>query len=584
MKQTQKRRGNLARFLSYFRPHRRLFFLDMAAVVILAACDLLYPNVTRTILSTYIPEARTDRILAASLLLLTVYLIKMGLTYFTAYYGHVMGVRMQADMRRDMFSHLEKLPFTYFDNNKTGALMSRLTGDLFDISELAHHGPEDLLISGILLIGSFIMMASIHLPLTLLTFCLIPLLAALTLRKRREMSATSRQSKEEMGEINAGVENSISGIRVSRAYNAREAEETRFAGYNARFVQARSRYYRVMGQFMASSAFTSDILQLVVLIAGGLFVIGAPETGMPFSYPDLVTFILYVGVFLQPIRKLINFVEQYQNGMTGFGRFCEVMDAVPEADAPDAREITDVRGEITFDNVSFSYGEGGREVLQHISFTVPAGKTLALVGPSGGGKTTICHLIPRFYEIGAGRILLDGTDIRTLTRHSLRAQIGMVAQDLFLFNDTVYANIAYARPDATREEVYAAARAANIEEYILSLPQGYETMVGERGVKLSGGQKQRISIARAFLKNPPILILDEATSALDNVTEKLIQESLNRLSAGRTTIVVAHRLSTIRQADEILLIDREGIAERGTHDELMARGGRYAALSAASAD
>ena len=573
----KKKPSQLARFISYFKPHKTLFFLDLAAAVLLAACELLYPNVTRAILSDYIPGGEWQMILACSALLIAVYVIKYCLTYFTGYWGHVMGVRMQADMRRDMFAHLERLPFSFFDNNKTGSLMSRLTGDLFDVSELAHHGPEDLLISAILLIGSFILMVTVNPWLTLIIFCLVPLLVLITLRKRGEMSDAFRQSKVEMGEINAGLENSISGIRISKAYNASEGEEARFATDNARFVETRRRAVKVMGSFMASSALTSDVLQLVVLIAGGLFVIFAGGEG-GFDYPELVTFILYVNVFLQPIRKLVSFVEQYQNGMSGFSRFCEVMDAEPEEDAPDAKEIDSVRGEIAFSDVSFSYGEGEKQVLHHVSFTLPAGKTLALVGPSGGGKTTICHLIPRFYEVSCGSITVDGQDIRTLTRRSLREQIGIVAQDLFLFNASIYDNIAYARPDATCEEVYAAARAANIHEYIETMPQGYDTVVGERGVKLSGGQKQRVSIARAFLKNPPILILDEATSALDNITERMIQESLSELSAGRTTIVVAHRLSTVRRADEILFIDSEGIAERGTHEQLMAQGGRYAGL------
>ncbi len=569
----KKKPGMLRRFASYFKPHIGLFVADNVAGILLAACDLFYPSITGDILETYIPAGMMREIWIAAAVLIGIYLLKLYLNYFTGYYGHLLGVRIQADMRRDMFSHLETLPFSYFDNNKTGALMSRLTNDLFDVSELAHHGPQDLLISAILFIGSFILMAIINPWLTLICFCLVPILVYITVRLRREMSAAFRASRQEMGEINAGLENSISGIRISKAYTSRETEEARFAADNARYIESRRRAVKVMGQFHAASSFTSDVLMLVVLIAGGLFTAKGWIT-----VPELVEFILYVNVFLQPVKRLIGFVEQYNNGMSGFARFCEVMDADPETDCEGAKVLGTAQGDIAFHDVSFAYGEGDKEVLRHVSFHLPAGKTLALVGPSGGGKTTICHLIPRFYEVKDGCVTVDGQDVRSLTRLSLRKQIGIVAQDLFLFNATIYDNIAYAKPGASREEVYAAARAANIEEYILSLPEGYDTVVGERGVKLSGGQKQRVSIARAFLKNPPILILDEATSALDNVTERMIQESLSKLSVGRTTIVVAHRLSTVRRADEILFIDQEGIAERGTHEELMAAGGRYASL------
>lgn len=570
--------GVLRRFFGYFKPHLRLFWLDTLAAILLAACDLFYPSITRSMLNTYIPEGRWDVLAWLSGILLAVYLLKMGLNYFTGYYGHVMGVRMQADMRRDMFTHLEKLPFSFFDRNKTGALMSRLTSDLMDVSELAHHGPEDLIISAILLVGSFTLMAMIHLPLALICFFLVPILFFFTMRKRKEMTDAFHQARVEMGEVNASLENSIAGIRVSRAYNALAEEEVHFAEGNSRFVEARRRSVKAMGAFMAGSGFMSDVMRLVVLIVGGLFVLYAQ-----IDYADLVAFILFVDVFLQPIRKLISFVEQYQNGMSGFLRFCEIMDAVPEEDAPDAHPIAQVQGDLRFSDVCFSY-ETGETILQNISFHVPAGHTLALVGPSGGGKSTVCHLIPRFYEIESGAILLDGQDIRSLTRRSLRDAVAVVAQDLFLFNASVYDNIVYARQDASPEEVYAAAQAANIDSYIRALPDGYDTIVGERGVRLSGGQRQRISIARAFLKNAPLLILDEATSALDTVTERLIQESLDRLCAGRTVIVVAHRLSTIRRADEILFIDHGRITERGNHAALIAHNGAYAALCRAGLD
>ncbi|HHT54859.1 MAG TPA: ABC transporter ATP-binding protein [Clostridiales bacterium] len=562
----------IKRFAGYYKPFIALFAADMLAALALAACDLFYPIITRRMIKVYIPEGMLAKLLVWAAVLLGLYLVKMGLNYFVSYYGHVMGVGMQADMRRNVFDHLQTLPLTYFDNNKTGTIMSRIINDLMDISELAHHGPEDIFISFVLLIGSFVIMSTIYLPLTLIVFASLPAMIVFAALKRKKMSEAFTEARVQIGEVNAGLENSISGIRVSRAYTNERFESGQFEEGNTRFVRARRRAYQAMGEFHAGTTFISDFLQVVMYVAGGLF----------FFYDkidiaDFTAFILYIGIFLNPVRRIISFVEQYQNGMTGFRRFCEIMDTSPEADTQGAVDIEKVRGNIEFCGVSFSYDDG-KQVLHNISFEVEAGKTLALVGPSGGGKTTICHLIPRFYEISGGAVKVDGQDIRKFTRASLRRKIGIVAQDVFLFNATIYDNIAYGRPDATREEVEEAARLANIDEFIESLPEGYDTIVGERGIKLSGGQKQRVSIARVFLKNPPILILDEATSALDTATEIAIQKSLEQLSRGRTTIVVAHRLTTVRRADEILVVTDEGIVERGTHDELLERGGLYSSL------
>lgn len=562
----------IRRFASYYRPHMRLFFADLACALVLSLCDLVYPMITRAMINEYIPNGALTYLLIAAGVLFVSYLVKMGLNYFIQYYGHLVGVRMQADMRRDVFDHLERLPLSYFDNNKTGTIMSRITNDLMDISELAHHGPEDLFISAVMLIGSFILMSSIHLPLTLIVFACVPVMVVFSSKKRRKMDDAFTASRVELGEINANLENSISGIRVSKAYTNREYENRAFEEGNRRFVAARTRSYKVMGEFSAGTTFIGDVLNVVLYLTGGLFVFYGK-----ISVGDFAAFLLYISVFMNPVRRLVGFVEQYQNGMTGFRRFCEIMDAPMEEDAPDAREMGAARGEIEFDRVTFAY-EDGKTVLRDLSFTLEAGRTLALVGPSGSGKTTICHLIPRFYELTDGAIRLDGTDIRAVTRMSLRQNIGIVAQDVFLFNASIYDNIAYGCPGATREAVEEAARRANIHDYIMTMPDGYQTIVGERGLKLSGGQKQRVAIARVFLKNPPVLILDEATSALDNATEMMIQRSLEELCRGRTTVIVAHRLTTVRHADEILVVTESGIAERGSHDALLAQNGIYAQL------
>ncbi len=562
----------IKRFAAYYKPHLKLFIADLICALVLAGADLFYPMITRNMLNDYIPGQKLKLLLIWAAILTGLYLLKIGLNYFVGYYGHVMGVRMQADMRRNVFAHLQEIPFEYYDNNKTGTIMSRIVNDLFDVSELAHHGPEDLFLSVVLLIGSFILMASINLWLTLIVFASIPFFLAYTMHKRLKMMETSKAAKVEIGEVNAILENSISGIRVAKAYTNGDYEVRHFEEGNQRFVKARGKAYKVMGEFQAITSFMTDFLNLVVMISGGLFVFfGKIEVG------DFAAFIIFVNVFMNPIKRLISLVEQFQNGMTGFVRFIEMMDEAAEKEAPDAIEAGLLKGAIKFDHVSFAY-DAHSVVLKDVTLSISEGRRVALVGPSGAGKTTICNLIPRFYEITDGSISIDGMDIKQMTLNSLRKNIGIVAQDVFLFTGTIFENIAYGKPDASQEEVETAAKEANIHDFIMSLPDGYQTYVGERGVKLSGGQKQRISIARAFLKNPPILILDEATSALDNATELAIQQSLEQLCVGRTTLIVAHRLSTIKNADEIIVIDEDGIKERGNHADLMGKNGVYAAL------
>ncbi len=563
----------IRKFASYYKPYLGTFILDLVAALAVAACNLLLPMVTREILNNLIPHNDLKMVLILAAVLLACYLTKVALNYYMCCQGHIMGAKMQADMRRDLFTHLEKLPCTYFDNHKTGELMSRMTSDLFDVSELAHHGPEDLFISFVQFVGAFTILMHINPLLTLISFSVIPPMVFFVTKLRRKLGTASRLSRREIAELNAGLENSISGIRVTRAFNARATEEAGFARNNKAYLVSRAKFCHAMGVFHGWMGFGTDLLSLLVLALGGVLII---RTGK-IDYVDLVTFMLYVAVFTQPIVKMAAFMEQFENGMTGFTRFIEIIEEPTETDAEDAVVAPAFRGEVSFEEVHFSYSDSA-EILHGVSFCVEAGKTVALVGSSGGGKTTVCHLIPRFYETTEGRITIDGTDIRAYTRESLRAQIGMVAQDVFLFNATIFENIAYGCPNATEEAVAEAARRARLDEYIMSLPQGYQTEVGERGVKLSGGQKQRIAIARVFLKNPPILILDEATSALDNITERQIQESLNELCRGRTTIVVAHRLSTVRGADEIFYIEDGQIIERGNHDALMTLGGEYANL------
>lgn len=553
----------LKSFIHYYKPHWKLFVFDMVCALVAASCDLMYPVISRNIINTYIPDKNLRLILTWCVALLVIYLVQAIMQYFMQYQGHVVGVRMQADMRRDVFEHLQKLPFSYFDEHKTGVIMSRIVNDLMDISEFAHHGPEDLFISLVSVVGSFIILCTINIPLTLITFAVLPFLILFVVKKRTAMTIAFRKNRIEIAEVNASLENSIAGVRVARAFTGEQEEAKKFDENNQRYVTVRERAYRVMAEFFSGTNFLTSLMNVVVLTGGGYCVYrGVINVG------DMVAYMLFINMFVNPIKKLIQFVEMFQNAITGYTRFQELMNIEVEQEEPDAVDLKDVRGEITFDNVSFQYNEG-KEVLSNISMTFPQGEMVAIVGPSGGGKTTLCHLIPRFYEITQGSICIDGQDIRKVTRRSLRSKIGIVQQDVFLFTGTIFDNIAYGKLGASREEVYEAAKKANIHDYIMSLLEGYDTFVGERGVKLSGGQKQRISIARVFLKNPPILILDEATSALDNVTENYIQDSLDELCKNRTTIVVAHRLSTIKNADEIIVMDRDGIQERGTHTQLL---------------
>lgn len=562
----------LKRFMQYYKPHALLFTLDMLASLLVALLAVVYPMVTRTMLNELIPNRQYRAIIVAGLLLLVIYVIRMLLQYFIQYQGHVMGVKMQARMRSDMFRHLEKLPFSFYDAHETGKIMSRMTNDLMDISELAHHGPENIIISSISVIVSFLYLSTIDMWLTLIVFACVPFLLVIAVSLRKKMRKAFLESRESNAQINAALESSISGIRVTKAFTNAEAECEKFEEGNIRFVNARRKAYDAMGRFHSGTAFVTDIFNVVVLIAGGMFLYAGE-----INFADYSTFIVSINLFISPVMTMISFMEQFQNGVTGFERFIEIMDAEPETDAPDAIEIDRPEGAIRFEDVTYSYGDG-RDVLNHVSLDIGKGKKLALVGPSGGGKTTICHLIPNFYRIEQGRILLDGRDIRGITAESLRRNIGIVQQDIYLFNASIRDNIRYGRPDATEEEIVEAAKRANIHDYVMSLEFGYETVIGERGVKLSGGQKQRLSIARVFLKDPAVLILDEATSALDNTTEILIQDALDELCRGRTTLVVAHRLSTVRNADEIAVISGGRIIEQGTHDALLARNGMYAEL------
>ncbi len=574
MTETKKRskRNLFAYFVSYYKPHKVTFILDMLASLIFSVSGLFYPILTRQMLNDFIPNGMIAQIVLFGIGLVGIYVLRACMNYYISFCGHVMGVKMQAAMRSDLFDHLQKLPYSFYDNNETGQLMARMTNDLFTVSELAHHGPENLFISSFMIVGSFVYLCTINWILALIVFAFLPIIILVSVKAQNDMNAAFDKSRQETGNINATLENSISGIRVTKAYANDVYEQKKFEKNNSGYVYWRSKAYKAMGRFSASMSFTTQICNAVVLIAGGLFCIYGK-----LDYGDLAAFMLSISLFISPVENLLMFSEQLQDGVTGFRRFTEIMDAKIEEDSPDAKDIVRPAGDVRFEHVSFAYNEGG-EVLHDINIEIPAGKIYAFVGASGGGKTTLCHLIPKFYKLKEGMIYIDGTPIGEISNKSLRQNIGIVQQDVFLFTGTFRENIAYGAVDATDEDVINAAKRANIHDYISGLPDGYDTQIGERGIKLSGGQKQRLSIARVFLKNPAILILDEATSALDNATEVMVQKSLFELCKGRTTLIVAHRLSTIKSADEIIVVEEGRIKERGTHAELLEKGGSYKKL------
>src|SRR6056297_285399 len=563
----------IKQFISYYKPHLKLFSLDISCAFLMAGIDLIFPQLTRKALDDYIPNSNMNTFFIMIVVLAVLFTIRLVLKYIVDYWGHVVGTRMEYDMRKDIFSHLQSLSFSYFDQVRTGKIMSRIVNDLRDITELAHHGPEDVFISIITLGGAFVLLFMTNVYLTLIVFGFIPIMLLYGIAKRKKMSRAFKTVRKKIANVNANIENSISGIRVAKSFTNEDFEMEKFDEGNREFRASREFAFKAMAEMTSGITYLNNILKVILLGVGGYFT----YRGW-LSVGNLVAFFMYIELFFQPVRRLMMFTQQYESGMAGFERFVEVLNIHPEIqEKEDAIELESVKGEVTVDNVSFSYDQK-EYVLKGCSLKVPAGKTIALVGPSGGGKTTLCHLIPRFYEINDGSIKIDGIDIRDIALESLRKNIGIVQQDVFLFAGTIRDNIGYGRGNATDDEIIEAAKHANIHDFIMTLDEGYETYIGERGVRLSGGQKQRISIARVFLKNPPLLILDEATSALDNETELKIQQSLERLSKGRTSLVIAHRLSTIKHADEILVISGEGIMERGSHEKLIQKDGYYSKL------
>ena len=564
----------LKKFIRYYKPYRKVFYFDLFCAAVISLVDLAFPQILRTLTQTLFtkdPDVILSRLPYIGLAVFAGYVLQTLCNYYVTCQGHIMGARMERDMRRELFEHYERLSFSYYDRNNTGQMMSKLVSDLFDISEMAHHGPENLFISIIKIAGSFVFLFMIQARLALLLLVVVLVMAVVSAAQNKRMRATFADNRRKIGDINATLQDSLSGIRIVQAFANESIEEAKFKKGNEAFLESKKNNYRAMGMFSSSNMFFQGTMYLITLIAGGYFVAKGSM-----SVEDVAMFALYIGIFIGPIRILVELTEMLQKGFSGFERFLRVVEEHPDVvDEPDAGPVINPGGDIVFDDVDFEYEEN-ETVLSHLSFRVKAGQSIALVGPSGGGKTTICSLIPRFYNTTGGSIMLGGQDIRKIRLESLRKSIGIVQQDVYLFSGTIRDNIAYGRPDASLEEIVEAAKKANIHEFVMSLPNGYETFVGERGARLSGGQKQRISIARIFLKNPPVLILDEATSALDNESEAYIQKSLDELSKGRTTITIAHRLSTIRNAEEILVIDQQGIVERGSHEELMKKAGVYA--------
>lgn len=566
----------LKKFISYYKPYKGMFYMDMFCALVLSGIDLLFPSLIKYLMDEVYskrPSNMMNIVLLTGVALLALYIVRYICQYYITAWGHIMGARMEADMRRDIFGHLQILPFSFYDNANTGKLMSRVTNDLFDISELAHHGPEDLFISVVKILGAVIIMLTMDIKLTLILLGLMIVIVVFTGYYNLKMRSVFAKNREKIALVNAQTQDSLAGIRVVKSFSNENIEKEKFADGNKQFLATKENSYTIMGRFFSGNQFLQGILYLSVLVLGGYFL-----SRDNITTSDLIAYILFINVFLNPIDRLVNFTEALQRGMTGFDRFLEIINTKPDIEnSENAIELTDVEGEIKFHDVSFSYNDK-TEVLKDINLTIPKGHTVALVGPSGGGKTTFCNLIPRFYEVNDGSITIDGKDIRSLTLESLRRSIGVVAQDVYMFSGTIGENILYGKPGASKEEVIQAAKLANAHEFIMELEKGYDTFVGERGVKLSGGQKQRVSIARAFLKNPPILILDEATSALDNESERLVQESLKVLAKGRTTLIIAHRLSTIKNADNIIVLTANGIEEQGTHRQLLEKDGVYASL------